>query len=162
MRRTLVLATAWTASAAAAVGLGFLAVSLVDAEAATGTQQVTATGTRWTVSVPAAPGPTGPAASPAEHATVGGTVYATCPAAQPDVAGAPAPGWWVNDPGKPGQVEFENGSQKLEITAYCVDGSPYFVVEDPRAVAGDPEDGTATPTPTPPSASTASGNDSDD
>ena len=40
MNRTLLLGTAWTASAGAAVGLGFLAVSLVDASASPTVQPV--------------------------------------------------------------------------------------------------------------------------
>jgi hypothetical protein len=128
VQRTLVLGAAWTASAAAAVGLGFLAVSLVGASASPGPQPVAST-------------TTSPAASPAWTAalpsgqmdTVGGTVYASCADGVPSLASAPAPGWWVDDSSQQGAVEFRNGVQKVEVHAVCVDGGPQFSVEGPRA-----------------------------
>jgi hypothetical protein len=136
MKRTLLLGTAWTASAAAAVGLGFLAVSLVDASASPGTVPLAAASS--------APSSDDPAASPsastattaaATKATVAGTVSATCTTGTPRVSGAPATGWWIDDSddADPGQVEFRDGSRKLEVSVTCVDGSPHFVVEGPRA-----------------------------
>ena len=116
MKRTIALGAAWTASAAAAVGLGFLAVSLVDASAAPATQTVAAS--------PATSG---------EHTTVGGTVFASCAGNTPSLAGAPATGWWVDDSAGPGEVEFENGSQKVEVRTACVGDVPQFWVEGPRA-----------------------------
>jgi hypothetical protein len=134
MNRTLVLGAAWIGSAAAAVGLGFLAVSLVGASASPGTQPVgassTSPGTTATAAPPTVPAPGAPSG---EQATVGGTVYASCAGGTPDLASAPAPGWWVEDPSKPAEVEFENGTQKVEIAVHCAEGSPYFVVEGPRA-----------------------------
>src|SRR4051812_40812009 len=105
MKRTLVLASAWTASAAAAVGLGFLAVSLVDAEASPGTVPLAAT--RTSASATPSTGPA-PAATSGEQATVGGTAYASCNGGVPVLASAPSPGWSVDDSSSPGQVEFRN------------------------------------------------------
>src|SRR5688572_12669231 len=112
MKRTLALGAAWTAAAGVAVGLGFLAVSLVDASASPGTQPVAATSSPSTASSTAAASPsttatpgstTGPS-SPApgaslERVTVGGTVLATCADGLPVLASAPSPGWWVDDSG---------------------------------------------------------------
>jgi hypothetical protein len=132
MRRPVLLAAAWTASAAAAIGLGFLAVSLVGASASPSTQSAGSTTTSATPSPQpvgsSVPEPTVPATG--EHATVGGTVYADCTSGQPVLAGVPAAGWTVDDSPKPGEVEFRNGTQKLEVTAYCAAGSPYFVGDD--------------------------------
>jgi hypothetical protein len=132
MKRALVLGAAWTASAAAAVGLGFLAVSLVGASASPGPQPVASTAT-------SAAAPTSGAVSPlGEMATVGGTVYASCASGVPGVAFAPSSGWWVDDSSQPGEVEFRNGAQKVEIRMVCVDGGPQFSVEGPRDDAGSP------------------------
>lgn len=134
--RTVALGAAWSASAVAAVGLGFLAVSLVDASASPGTSPVAATTTASTSagatssSTSSAPAP---AAATGEHATVAGTVYADCTGGSPVLAGAPAAGWWVDDSNKPGQVEFRTATEKLEVHVSCVDGNPFFVVEGPRA-----------------------------
>ncbi|TFV83440.1 hypothetical protein [Blastococcus sp. CT_GayMR16] len=152
MNRSLVLGAAWTASAAAAVGLGFLAVSLVDASASPGTQQVAAS---TTASVPSTSPSTSPtaaptAAAPGEQVTVGGTVFAACTSGAPDLASAPAPGWWVDDSSDQGEVEFRNGSQKVEVHTVCVDGGPQFSVEGPRADGGS--SASTTPGPTTPAA----------
>ncbi|HEY0127249.1 MAG TPA: hypothetical protein VGB58_08945, partial [Blastococcus sp.] len=95
MRRPLLLGAAWIASAGAAVGLGYLAVSLVDASASPGTSPAGAS-----TSVPAASstaGTTPPTSSPAtaQHVTVAGTVLADCTSGQLRLAGVPAAGWWV-------------------------------------------------------------------
>jgi hypothetical protein len=132
MRRPLLLGAAWLASAGAAVGLGFLAVSLVGASASPATTPAavitdsTATPTDGTAA-PTSPLPTG------EFATVGGTVYANCTDGTPTLAGVPAAGWWVDDSDDPGQVEFKNGSQKVEVHVTCSGGSPQFSQEGPRA-----------------------------
>jgi hypothetical protein len=131
MKRTIALGAAWTASAAAAVGLGFLAVSLVDASAAPGTRPVAASTTASSGSsstTAAAPG-----ATSGEHTTVGGTVFASCAGNTPSLAGAPATGWWVDDSAAPGQVEFRNGTQKVEVHTVCIGDVPQFSVEGPRA-----------------------------
>jgi hypothetical protein len=147
MKRTVALGTVWTASAAAAVGLGFLAVSLVDASASPGTTPVALT----TSAAPSASAPSTssddgsssssssssstappPAASPGEQATVGGTVYAACDTGAPVLASAPAPGWWLDDSNDPGEVEFKNGTLKVEVKISCAGGAPQFVVEGPR------------------------------
>lgn len=155
MTRTLALGAVWIGSAAAAVGLGFLAVSLVDASASPGTTGVAATAT------PTTPGETSPPpAAPAvsatgEHATEAGTVFANCTGGQPVLAGAPAAGWWIDDSDTPGQVEFENDTRKLEVTVVCGPGGPQFSVEGPRAQddgdggEGDGDDGGPPITPAP-------------
>ncbi len=131
MKRTLLLGTAWTASAAAAVGLGFLAVSLVDASASPGAIPLAATSSpsasTESTATPSSLQPT------AQKATEAGMVYASCDSGSPQISGAPAAGWWVDDSAKPGEVEFEDGSRKLEVHVTCVDGAPVFAVEGPRA-----------------------------
>ena len=130
MKRTLVLGTAWTASAVAAVGLGFLAVSLVDADASPGTVPLAATGTSASATSSAAPAPSGVAG---EQATAGGTVFASCDSGTPVLASAPAAGWWIDDSPSAGEVEFRDGSQKVEVRVLCSGGVPTFSVEGPRA-----------------------------
>ena len=154
MQRTLALGALWTASAAAAVGLGFLAVSLVDASASPGTSPVAASGsTSASSGAPATP--TAPATSATgQHATVAGTVFANCGGGVPVLAGAPAAGWWVDDSAKPGEIEFENGTQKLEVHVVCVNGGPQFSVEGPRAdtSGGGGDGGSTAPTSSSPAA----------
>jgi hypothetical protein len=159
VKRGLVLGAAWTASAAAAVGLGFLAVSLVGASASPGPLASTSTPTTT---------PTSGTVSPSgEMATVGGTVFASCDGAAATLASAPAPGWWVDDSSDQGEVEFRDGSQKVEIRTVCVDGGPQFTVEGPRADdggGGGPDPGTtpAPSSPASPSADDHGGRGSDD
>ncbi|MGY1780481.1 hypothetical protein [Geodermatophilus sp. SYSU D01036] len=148
MRRPLLLGAAWTASAAAAVGLGFLAVSLVDASASPGTVPAGATGSTAPSVTPtpeASPQPT------AEYATAGGTVYADCGGGAPVVAGAPAAGWSVDDSPDPGEVEFRSGAQEVEVHVTCADGVPVFALDDSGGAAVTPAAPTATtpPAPTP-------------
>ena len=131
MKRTIALGAAWTASAAAAVGLGFLAVSLVDASADPGTSPVAATTTAAGASPSATPTVPPSATSAADqYLTRGGTVYADCARGAPVLAGVPASGWSVDDSPKPGEVEFGNGSQQVEVHVDCVDGSPSFLLDD--------------------------------
>jgi hypothetical protein len=155
VQRGLVLGAAWTASAAAAVGLGFLAVSLVGASASPG--PVASTSTPVTTPTSGGVAPSG------ETATVGGTVFASCEGAVATLASAPAPGWWVDDSSAQGEVEFRDGTQKVEVRAVCVDGGPQFTVEGPRA---DDSGGGATPSTTPspasPSADDHGGHGGDD
>jgi hypothetical protein len=127
VQRGLVLGAAWTASAAAAVGLGFLAVSLVGASASPGPVASTSDATPTTTPTSGGVAPSG------ETATAGGTVFASCDGAVATLASAPAPGWWVDDSSDQGEVEFRNGTLKVEIRAVCVDGGPQFTVEGPRA-----------------------------
>ena len=133
VRRPVLLGAAWTASAAAAVGLGFLAVSLVDASASPGTNPVAATTSASTGSsassatVTAAPAPV---ASSGEYVTAGGTVFASCVDGLASLAGAPAPGWWVDDSSDPGEFEFENDDDKVEVHVACVGGAPQFALDD--------------------------------
>jgi hypothetical protein len=131
MQRTLALGALWTASAGAAVGLGFLAVSLVDASASPGTTPAGASTSPDITSAAITPFPT-PTTATGQFATVAGTAYANCTGGTPVVAGAAAAGWWVDDSNDAGEVEFENGTQKLEVHVVCVDGAPQFSVEGPR------------------------------
>jgi hypothetical protein len=164
MKRTLTLGAAWTASAVAAVALGFLAVSLVDASASPGdlTTSSSARSTSVLKTVPApsapisaptstpdstatsgpaatggtgAPGASGPQAS-VEHATAGGSVLAGCSDGVPVLASAPSPGWWIDDSRSGDKVEFENGSESIEVTIGCATGTPQFSVEGPAADDG--------------------------
>ena len=170
MTRPLLLGAAWTASAAAAVGLGFLAVSLVDASASPGTSLAGATGTATpaaTTSVAAPPAdPTStrpPSALPAtgEYVTAGGTVYADCSSGSPVVAGAPAAGWSVDDSPDPGEMEFESGEQKVEVYVLCTDGVPTFVPDDSNSTSGGAPSAGPTGGPSAPSTS-GGGHGSDD
>jgi hypothetical protein len=158
MKRTAAFAALWTASAASAVGLGFLAVSLVDADASPGTQPIAATES-LTAAPPASGDPTAPAPEPqpqppaaapasGEHATAGGTVFASCDGGILQVAAAPAAGWWLDDQDQPGEVEFESGTQQAEVHVACADGVPVFRDEGVRADRNRPEDpGSSSPSP---------------
>jgi hypothetical protein len=163
MKRTLTLGAAWLASAAGAVGLGFLAVSLVDASASPGTSPVAASTSATAEPSEGTPEPT--TASPrvtGEFATVAGTVYANCTSGRPVLAGVPTAGWWVDDSNEAGQVEFENGTQRLEVSVTCAGTTPQFSVEGPRADDSGGQDGPATPrssAPSSPSATDDSGRD---
>jgi hypothetical protein len=134
VRRPLVLlGAAWMVSAGAAVGLGYLAVSLVDASASPGTSPTGASTSVPTASSTAVPTP--PVSSPAkaQHVTVAGTVLADCTSGVPMTAGVPAAGWWVDDSADPGRVEFESDRQKLEVEVSCApDGAPAFSDEGLR------------------------------
>ncbi len=147
MNRSVALGAAWSASAVAAVGLGFLAVSLVDASATPGTSPVAATTSASTTSAPTSSASTTPEApsgtstipSPSltlatgEYATVAGTVFADCSTGFPLLGGAPAAGWWIDDSDEPWELEFESAGQKLEVHVSCVNGSPQFFDEGLRA-----------------------------
>jgi hypothetical protein len=139
MKRPFALVAVWVVAAAAAVGVGFLAVSLIDASAATPSQPglptVSTTTDAADPSVSAAAG---------EQSTPGGTVYATCVDGTAQLAGAPAAGWTVEKSAD--QVEFRNGSAKIEVRADCSTGSPQFVVEDGGAAATTPEPTTSSTT----------------
>jgi hypothetical protein len=127
MKRPFVLVAAWVVAAAAAVGVGFLAVSLIDASASPPELPAASTGTQS-----ADPSAT----SAGEQGTAGGTVYASCVDGTAQLAGAPAAGWTVES--APGQVEFRNGSAKIEVRADCTSGSPQFTVDDGGAAATTP------------------------
>jgi hypothetical protein len=135
MNRTLLLGTAWTASAGAAVGLGFLAVSLVDASASPAVQPVASSALESGESTSAAPSPSASPAPTGQQNTVGGTVFASCAGGStvPVLSGAPAAGWWPDDSQKPGQFEFKSATQSIEVNVTCVGGVPQFAVEGPRA-----------------------------
>jgi hypothetical protein len=145
MKRTLTLGAVWTASAAAAVGLGFLAVSLVDASASPGALSTTPSADDSALATPSAATPStgsaddtgGPLVPPplasVEQATAGGTVYAGCADGRPVLASAPAAGWWVDDSSSDDRVEFRAGAQSIEVLVVCATGSPQFSVEGPRS-----------------------------
>ena len=156
MERTVALAALWTASATSAVGLGSLAVSLVDAEASPGTRPVaaiesgTAAPSTSDDTLPA-PAPQSGAAAPAsgEYATVGGTVFASCDGGILQVAAAPATGWWLDDQDQHGEVEFESATRKIEVHVACADGVPSFREEGLRADENRPEDSSPSSSSTP-------------
>ncbi|HET6394854.1 MAG TPA: hypothetical protein VFG13_18655, partial [Blastococcus sp.] len=138
MKRHIALGTAWTVSAAAAVGLGLLAASLVDASASPGTSPAAATTAPSSSSAASTPStttssstaaPVGPAAT-GEYATAGGTVHADCSAGSPVLAGVPAAGWYVDDSNDPGELEFKSGDLKVEVHVVCVGGAPVFSLDD--------------------------------
>jgi hypothetical protein len=160
MNRSVALGAAWSASAVAAVGLGFLAVSLVDASASPGTSPAGATSTASTT--PSAPSGTSAPPATGDHITVAGTVFADCTSGSPVLAGAPAAGWWADDSNDPGEFEFESATQKLEVHVSCVDGGPVFSDEGVR----DDDDGgrgrdDGTPTAVPAPSATDAPDDSD-
>jgi hypothetical protein len=149
MKRTIALGAAWTASAAAAVGLGFLAVSLVDASADPGTSPVASTTSAAEASTSATPtAPPSATSAAGQYATPGGTVYADCTGGTPVLAGVPAAGWSTDDSPEPGQVEFRNGNQKVEVRVTCVGAIPSFSRDD-----------SSSPVVTPSPSSTAGGSD---
>jgi hypothetical protein len=166
VRRPVLLGAAWTASAAAAVGVGFLAVSLVDASAAPGTSPVAATSTSTpaapTGSAPGTSTPTPPTpslgAATGEYGTAGGTVFADCAGGTPVLAGVPAAGWWVDDSNDVGEMEFKSATQEVEVHVSCVDGAPQFALDDSSARSSSPS---ASPSSSS-SASSSSGRDDDD
>src|SRR5690349_19160810 len=158
MQRTLALGAIWTASAAGAVGLGFLAVSLVDASASPGTTPVASSETSSSAEASTTTSPAPVTSATGEHQTVAGTVFANCTGGSPVLAGAPAAGWWVDDSNDPGQIEFENDTQKLEVHVVCSNGGPVFSVEGPRASSsgnGGGDDGSSTAPSTNSNSSTA-------
>src|SRR4051794_35159197 len=161
MKRTLLLGSAWTASAAAAVGLGFLAISLVDASASDSGQVSPAASTTSAAGSPSTVTPAPVTAG--QQVTDGGTVYGSCDGGLPVVASAPAAGWWLDDSSDPGEVEFQNGTLKVEVRVTCVDGVAQFSVEGPRAddSGGGRGDGTTSAPAAPTSSTSSTGDDSD-
>jgi hypothetical protein len=147
MKRTLTLVAAWLGAAGLAVGLGFLAVSLVDTDVsprtslAAATTSVTGVPSTPTARTPAAPVTASSATPPApvavtgsaEQATAGGTVWAGCVDGTAVFAAAPAAGWRLDDDNPAVEkVEFRSASRSIEVRATCVRGTPQFVVEGPR------------------------------
>jgi hypothetical protein len=161
MKKTLVLGGAWLAASVAAVGIGFGAVSLVDASAspATAPPPSSAAATAPADAGGAATTPLPPASS-GEQATAGGTVLADCVDGVARLAAAPAPGWAVEQYAD--HVEFRSGNAKVEVHVGCVAGAPVFTVEGP----GGDDDATPSVTPAPavtpaPSATPSSGGSDD-
>ncbi|MCW2699159.1 MAG: hypothetical protein JWQ45_694 [Blastococcus sp.] len=148
LRRPLLLGVAWAVSASAAVGLGFLAVSLLDASASPGTPQAAAATSSGAGPAATAAAPTASSAT-GEFTTPAGTVYATCGSGQPVLAGVPVAGWWIDDSAQPGKVEFEDGTHHLEVRVACVDGTPTFTSDGARVEDGaTPETSTRSSGPT--------------
>lgn len=153
MKRTIALGAAWTVSAAAAVGLGFLAVSLVDASASPGTTPVSST----TASAAPTSGTTAPSSpsATARYETAGGTVVADCATGTPVLAGVPAAGWFVDDSNDVGEMEFDSGGQKVEVRVVCAGGAPVFDLDDSSSSSSSP----SSASPSPRSAAPTSGSD---
>jgi hypothetical protein len=165
MKRTLLLGSAWTASAAAAVGLGFLAISLVDASASDGGRVLPASATTTADGSSSTATSAPAAAADGQQVTAGGTVYGSCNSGVPAVASAPAAGWWLDDSSDAGTVEFRNGTLKVEVRVTCVNGVAQFSVEGPRAdnSGGGGDDGvTSSPSSSSPSSSSPSATTGDD
>jgi hypothetical protein len=131
MKRPLVLLATWLVAAGLAAGLGFLAVSLVNASPSSPTLRAAATSGDGSggaaTSSPAQP--TAPGGVSARQVTAGGTVLATCAGGVPRLAGAPATGWRIDDSAPVDRVEFRNGAQRVEVRADCTSGNPVFAVE---------------------------------
>ena len=135
MNRTIALGAAWTASAAAAVGLGFLAVSLVDASASPGTTPAAATtqrvdrlGRRRHRARTRSP-PRGRARHRRRHG-----LRRRASAASPSLAGAPARrlvGRRLRT--SPARWSSRTATQKVEVHVVCVGGAPQFSDEGLRA-----------------------------
>ena len=130
MKRPFALVAVWVVAAAAAVGVGFLAVSLINASA------FPQPGLPALSSATEAADPSAASAA-GEQSTPGGTVYATCTGGTAELAGAPAAGWTVEKSSD--HVEFRNGSAKIEVRADCSTGSPQFVVENGDGAGTTPE-----------------------
>jgi hypothetical protein len=156
MKRSQILVAAWLGAAGLAVGLGFLAVSLVDTDASPRTSLAAATTSVTGVPSVAPPAPvTASSATPpapvavtgsAEQATAGGTVWAGCVDGKAVFAAAPAAGWRLDDSSPAVEkVEFRSASQSIEVRATCVGGSPQFVVEGPRGGRETPRVPSSTP-----------------
>ncbi len=146
MERNVVLSTAWVGSALGAVGLGFVALSLLDGgptpvveqSASTGAAETGAAGTSSSApatTTSAAPGATGATTLTGEQATAAGTVFGSCTAGQLTLGSAPMAGWQVDDSPDPGSVELRSGERKVEVHAVCGPTGPTFVVEDSTAGA---------------------------
>src|SRR4051812_10377088 len=130
MKRPFVLVAVWVVAAAAAVGVGVLAVSLIDASASPPAQPTAPIASSGTEA--AAPSVT----TAGEQNTPGGTVYASCAGGTAQLAGAPAAGGTVES--APGQVEFRNGGQKIEGRAPRAAGSPPVTLGDGGGAADTP------------------------
>jgi hypothetical protein len=170
VRGPVLLGAVWTASAAAAIGLGFLAVSLVDAAASPGTSPVAATTTSSTSAAPTgsvsggpAPTPVGPSASATgEYGTAGGTVFADCTSGSPVLAGVPAAGWWVDPSDDLGKMEFENDDDDIDVHVACVDGVPQFALDDSAFRSSSSSSSSSSPSSSSSSPSSTSGRDDSD
>jgi hypothetical protein len=152
-------------SAGAAVGLGYLAVSLVDASASPGTSPTGASTSVPTATSTAVPTPPVSSLGKAQYVTVAGTVLADCTSGVPMTAGVPAAGWWVDDSADPGQVEFESDRQKLEVEVSCApDGAPAFSDEGLRGDDDGRRSTSSSPSSSAPAGATSSsgGHGSDD
>lgn len=176
MRTTPLLATAWAGAATAAVGLGFFAVGLLDADpvpasaATTLTTSSAAPSTSSTPSASSAPGTSPAAALTGQQVTDGGTVYGSCIAGALQLASAPAAGWEVDDSSTPTAVELKGGDRRIHVTATCGPDGPVFSVAeggdddgtDDRGGDDDRPAGTTAPSSTSASSSSAASPSADD
>jgi len=160
MRTTPLLATAWAGAATAAVGLGFFAVGLLDADPvpASATAPVTVPAPEVTPSAsPSAD--SAPQVSPAapltgQQATDGGTVYGACADGEMTLAGAPAAGWEVDDSSTASAIELKGGDRRIHVTATCGPTGPVFSVAEGGS-GGDDDAPAVTPAPAPPAVTPA-------
>jgi hypothetical protein len=154
MQRSLLLGGVWVVAAGGAVGLGFLAVSLVNASASAPTAPATPSATGVAAAT------TDVAAGPQTLVTAGGTVYASCQDGATVLAGAPAAGWAIDDSGSGDQVEFRDGTQSIEVRVDCSTGEPRFTQEGPRADDGGSSSAPSTAATTPATSSSSGADDS--
>lgn len=133
MRTTPLLATAWAGAATVAVGLGFFAVGLLDADpvpASAATPVTTAAATPSTAgpSTPGSAQTTAAAPLTGQEVTEGGTVYGSCIDGALQLGSAPAAGWEVDDSSTPTAVELKGGDRRIHVTATCGPTGPVFTV----------------------------------
>ncbi|SCX56608.1 hypothetical protein SAMN03159343_3460 [Klenkia marina] len=164
MRTTPLLATAWAGAATVAVGLGFFAVGLLDADpvpasAATSVSPAAVTPSSSPPASPA-PGSTAPEVSPAapltgQQVTAGGTVYGSCVDGVLQLGSAPAAGWEVDDSSGATAVELKAGDRRIHVTATCGPTGPVFTVAEGGDDSGGGGDDrpAVTPAPSAPAAS---------
>ncbi len=158
----MLLSTAWVGSALGAVGLGFVALSLLDGGATPVVEQsasteametgagATSSSAAATTTAPAAPAP-GAGTLTGEQSTPAGTVFGSCTGGQLTLGSAPAVGWQVDDSPDPGSVELRAGERRVEVHAVCGPAGPTFVVQDSaaRATSGRTDDAPRTTAPAP-------------
>jgi hypothetical protein len=150
-RRTLASLVAWTVGAGVAVGVGMLALSLIDSGLASGAGQPlpdalaqprmaattsgsplaepVETGPAGTPSSRAAPAPSATAGPPRQLLSSGGTVLASCTStAAYLLSWSPAQGYQVDQvhrgPARTAYVAFRAGTQRVILAVRCVSGIP--------------------------------------
>ena len=157
MRTTPLLATAWAGAATVAVGLGFFAVGLLDADPIPAAAASTVTGTPEVTPTAGAPSSTSTTLT-GQQVTDGGTVYGSCTDGVAQLGSAPAAGWTVDDSSTVTAVELESGDRRIHVTATCGPAGPVFVVSSD----GDDDTPAVTPAPSVSPAPTPDDHGSDD